>query len=69
MNRTNRIWVIDDDPSIRWVLERALGKAGFSVESFAGAAEASERLKRDVPGAIISDVRMPGTDGLSFMRE
>ncbi|MFP4155529.1 MAG: nitrogen regulation protein NR(I) [Halothiobacillaceae bacterium] len=63
------LWVIDDDPSIRWVLERALGKEGFPVETFETANEALERIQaqQEEPAAILCDIRMPGMDGLAFM--
>ncbi|MGC9457097.1 MAG: nitrogen regulation protein NR(I) [Halothiobacillaceae bacterium] len=63
------LWIIDDDPSIRWVLERALGKEGFPVETFETADEALDRLQtqQGQPAAILCDIRMPGIDGLAFM--
>lgn len=68
MNANNyHIWVIDDDRSIRWVLEKALVKAGFSVTTFASAEGVMETLERRQPDAIISDIRMPGMDGLSLL--
>lgn len=66
------IWIIDDDQSIRWVLEKALKKADFQVESFDSASIALTRLKRqevNKPDTIISDVRMPGIDGFEFMNQ
>ena len=68
----NCIWVIDDDQSIRWVLEKALLKANYQVESFDSASVALTRLKRQEarrPETIISDVRMPGIDGFEFMKQ
>ncbi|QGT79381.1 nitrogen regulation protein NR(I) [Guyparkeria halophila] len=63
-----RLWVIDDDQAIRWVLERALATTDFAVESFDEVASAQARLDRgDLPDVIFSDIRMPGEDGLSFL--
>lgn len=62
-----RIWVIDDDPSIRWVLERALKQAEFDVASFEAASPALSALERETPVAVISDIRMPGMDGLRLL--
>lgn len=67
----DRAWVIDDDQSIRWVLERALSKAGILVQCFDNAGDAMQELRQteplDWPDAIVSDIRMPGQDGLTFL--
>lgn len=63
------VWVIDDDQSIRWVLERALGRAGFTVEGFEGGGGVHARLRQHEPDAIISDIRMPDVDGLDLLGE
>ncbi|MCB1758597.1 MAG: nitrogen regulation protein NR(I) [Gammaproteobacteria bacterium] len=67
MPRSNKIWVIDDDRSIRWVLEKALQKAGMEVKTFADGNGIMDALSRSRPDAIVSDVRMPGIDGLSLL--
>ena len=69
MTETAKIWVVDDDRSIRWVLERALGQAGMDVSTFESANEVLRRLERAEPDALISDVRMPGLDGMSLLRD
>ena len=61
------VWIIDDDSSIRWVLEKALLKAGITTLVFDNADSALVQLTREKPAAIISDVRMPGTDGLALL--
>lgn len=61
------IWVVDDDHSIRWVLERALKSAGFQVEAFESAALLRQRLRSSTPDVLFSDIRMPGEDGLSLL--
>ncbi len=66
---TQTVWIIDDDASIRWVLEKALKKAEIPVRSFADADSALRALGRDLPAAILSDLRMPGLDGLAFLKE
>ena len=69
MNHSHNIWVIDDDRSIRWVLERALKQADMEVTTFENAAGVLDRLRTEMPNAIITDVRMPGVDGLELMEQ
>lgn len=64
---TQKVWVVDDDRSIRWVLERALGQAGFSVECFAQASDAFHRLTAEAPDVLISDIRMSDMSGLELL--
>ena len=63
------LWIIDDDRSIRWVLEKALEKAGFNFESFEKGDGLLEKLKISQPDAIISDIHMPGIDGLELLQQ
>ncbi|VAW52258.1 Nitrogen regulation protein NR(I), GlnG (=NtrC) [hydrothermal vent metagenome] len=63
----SHIWIIDDDDSIRWVLQKALENADFSVTSFDNANTILDKLKSESPDAIITDVRMPGIDGLQLL--
>ncbi|HBC56785.1 MAG TPA: nitrogen regulation protein NR(I), partial [Gammaproteobacteria bacterium] len=67
MPSNNRVWVIDDDKSIRWVLEKALSQANFVVETFESGRWVLEQLEHIQPQAIITDVRMPGTDGFQLL--
>ena len=62
-----RVWIVDDDSSIRWVLEQALSQAGFQTDSFENASEVLRRVDRDAPDAVVSDIRMPGADGLELL--
>ena len=65
------VWVIDDDQSIRWVLEKTLRQAGMQVNVFESADEALDLVRGNAlaPDAIISDIHMPGSDGLSLLRQ
>ncbi len=69
MSAKENVWVVDDDRSIRWVLERALSKADMDVSSFEGATGLIEKLSKQQPDAIVSDIRMPGVDGFEFLNE
>jgi len=69
MTKEPRVWVIDDDRSIRWVLERALRKAEMHVTCFSNGVGIMEALERERPDAILSDIRMPGIDGLDLLRQ
>ena len=61
------VWIIDDDKSIRWVLEKALQQAGIG-KMFEQAEPALNQLKKEHPSAIITDIRMPGMDGLTLLK-
>jgi len=62
-----RVWVVDDDRSIRWVLERAMTQVDIPITAFASADHAMHHLRDERPVAIITDVRMPGMDGMEFI--
>jgi len=67
MSSKEKIWIIDDDKSIRWVLEKALQSVGLETTSFSSAAGIMESLLNTQPDAIIADIRMPGMDGLALL--
>ncbi len=65
------VWIIDDDKSIRWVIEKALSREGILFKSFSTAQEGMDALEAgepDEPQVVISDIRMPGASGLDFMQ-
>jgi len=64
-----KIWIIDDDRSIRWVLEKALEKADMDVKSFEDANRVMADLAREKPDTIITDIRMPGLNGLELLEQ
>ncbi|CAH0268008.1 MULTISPECIES: nitrogen regulation protein NR(I) [unclassified Pseudomonas] len=67
MSRSETVWIVDDDRSIRWVLEKALQQEGMSTQSFDSADGVLGRLSRQQPDVIISDIRMPGSSGLELL--
>lgn len=69
MQQTEAIWVVDDDQSIRWVLEKALTRAEMEVKTFESAAALLKSLKKATPAAIISDIRMPDMDGFELLAQ
>ena len=63
------VWIIDDDKSIRWVIEKSLSREGIIFRSFSAAQDALDALEDSAPQAVISDIRMPGASGLEFMQQ
>ena len=65
--KNNSVWILDDDRSIRWVLEKSFDKSGLATESFDNGDDLLHRLEQVQPDAIISDIRMPGISGLELL--
>src|SRR5690606_6314150 len=63
------VWIVDDDQSIRWVLERALAREGFAVRAFGSSAECLRALDDDAPQVLVSDIRMPGGSGIDVLQQ
>ena len=71
---TARIWIVDDDRGVRFVLATALREAGYDVDGFENAGDALDALSTQAPGQrvpdlIFTDVRMPGDDGLALLQK
>jgi two-component system nitrogen regulation response regulator GlnG len=62
------IWIVDDDQSIRWVLEKALARENFTTRSFANVRDALAALEHENPQVLVSDIRMPGGSGLELLQ-
>ncbi|WP_250512730.1 nitrogen regulation protein NR(I) [Caballeronia sp. INDeC2] len=62
------IWIVDDDQSIRWVLEKALARENFTTRSFSGVRDALAALEGESPQVLVSDIRMPGGSGLELLQ-
>ena len=63
------IWVVDDDESIRWVLERGLSENGIAVETFDSANKVIKKLETENPSLILTDIKMPGKSGIDLLDE
>ncbi len=68
MSKPNCVWIIDDDRSIRWVLEKALLREDIPCMTFGSASDALRELERSIPAAVLSDIRMPGVSGLELLQ-
>ena len=65
----NAVWIVDDDRSIRWVLEKALAREGIPYRSFSSVPETMAALAQSEPLVVVSDIRMPGGSGIDLLTE
>jgi two-component system, NtrC family, nitrogen regulation response regulator GlnG len=63
----DEVWVVDDDESIRWVLEKALQREGFAVRAFTAASQCLQAMEMSSPAVLVSDIRMPGGNGIDML--
>ncbi|MHB1074616.1 nitrogen regulation protein NR(I) [Thiobacillus sp.] len=68
MSKSSCVWIIDDDRSIRWVLEKALLREDIACMTFSSGSDALRELERSTPTAVLSDIRMPGVSGLELLQ-
>ncbi|TMG94323.1 MAG: response regulator, partial [Betaproteobacteria bacterium] len=66
---TKAVWIVDDDRSIRWVLEKALAREGIAYKTFSSAYEVLQALAISQPQVLVSDIRMPGESGLVLLNK
>ena len=62
------VWIVDDDQSIRWVLEKALTRENIPHKSFSNPNDVLDALEKDAPQVLISDIRMPRGNGLDLLQ-
>ena len=63
------IWIVDDDQSIRFVLEKALAREQFSVRAFSNPRDVVKALETESPQVLVSDIRMPGGSGIELLAQ
>ena len=67
--KAHKVWLVDDDPSLRWVMGEALREAGHAPRDFSNTEEVLDALKETTPDVLITDIHLPGEDGLQLLRE
>ena len=67
MPANQQVWVVDDDSSIRWVMEKALTRAGLECRAFDSGDAVIDALESDTPMVVVSDIRMPGMSGIALL--
>ena len=69
MPPNEQVWIVDDDSSIRWVMEKALTRAGLDCRAFESGDAVIDALDSETPMVVVSDIRMPGVDGIALLSE
>ncbi len=65
----HNVWIVDDDQSIRWVVEKALARENMVVSCFETAKKLLVELSKTTPDIVITDIRMPGMSGLELLKK
>ena len=67
MARLDSVWVVDDDESIRWVLEKGFSENNIDVSVFESAHKVNKKLESENPDVILTDIKMSGTSGIDLL--
>ncbi|MDZ4094552.1 MAG: sigma-54-dependent Fis family transcriptional regulator, partial [Paracoccaceae bacterium] len=68
MARAMKVAIVDDEADMRQSISQWLALSGFDTETYASAEEALAGLGPDFPGVVVSDIKMPGMDGMAFLK-
>ena len=68
MARAMKVAIVDDEQDMRQSISQWLALSGFDTETYASAEEALKGIGADYPGVVVSDIRMPGMDGMAFLK-
>ncbi|MFN0115253.1 MAG: sigma-54-dependent transcriptional regulator [Paracoccaceae bacterium] len=69
MSRSMKVAIVDDEQDMRQSISQWLALSGFDTETFASAEDALKSIGQDWPGVVVSDIKMPGMDGMSFLKK
>ncbi len=69
MARTMKVAIVDDEADMRQSISQWLALSGFDTETYGSAEEALKGIGADFPGVVVSDIRMPGMDGMAFLKK
>ena len=64
-----KIAIVDDEKDMRQSISQWLALSGFETETFASAEDALKSVGTDYPGVVVSDIKMPGMDGMQFLKK
>jgi FixJ family two-component response regulator len=69
MAQAMKIAIVDDEQDMRQSISQWLSLSGFDTETFASAEDALKTVGADYPGVVLSDIKMPGMDGMAFLKK